>query len=486
MTTLLAIYALGRALVKKPWWAVVATGVIAASMPLIYFSRDTYSEPLAATFTFGGLALLWLALKTQQRSIWFLAGLVAGAGTITRIDGFLTIAEMLLFIAVFVGLSIKKDRNKAIRNAANLVAGMSLAAIIGWLDLRILSPAYFQDLAGDFKREVLAILIALVFGIIFWGVAWKTPYLKLLDKRTGNWRDETIVLGFLLMIAVLLSRVYWYHPVAAAGHRSLAEQSMSWLSWYLGPLVALLALFGAILAIVKILRKQSMLLLASLIVIVGTSAVYLIKPSIAPDQIWASRRLLPVILPGVAILATLALDWWHEQYIKRLKLGHIFAAMAGFSVIFSVLVISKPVITLRSYTQLAAIQDICNTLPNNAAILWVGVRPSQEIVQPTLGICQVPTQGFLPENVQDPTTKQLSKIAMNAAMHDKKVVIGVYGDQVTRLPERITKNLSSENNVFQFEQLEYSTSHAPQTRVSSTYSVKFGLVRTDGAVTPLQ
>jgi len=79
MTALIALYCFGR-LFMRPHWALIGVAVMALSLPLLYFSRDTYTEPLAATFTFGGLALLWLAQKNRRAALWLIAGTVIGAG----------------------------------------------------------------------------------------------------------------------------------------------------------------------------------------------------------------------------------------------------------------------------------------------------------------------------------------------------------------------------------------------------------------------
>src|SRR6185312_5287178 len=62
---LLALYVLGRRLIG-PFWALVPVLALAVSLPMLEFSRATYSEPLAMTFTLLGATLLWGAWKSDR------------------------------------------------------------------------------------------------------------------------------------------------------------------------------------------------------------------------------------------------------------------------------------------------------------------------------------------------------------------------------------------------------------------------------------
>ena len=48
------------------------------------------------------------------------------------------------------------------------------------------------------------------------------------------------------------------------------------------------------------------------IVLVGSAAV-LWQPFTVPDQPWASRRLVPVVIPGLILLATWAAAWLNRR-----------------------------------------------------------------------------------------------------------------------------------------------------------------------------
>lgn len=107
---LLAFYGFAR-LVIRPRWAVLAMGVLAFSMPMIYFSRDTYTEPLALLFAFGGLALLYSAsnrLPKINPFLLVLAGLSTGATALARADGYFVVIACVIFFCNRFALQRKK------------------------------------------------------------------------------------------------------------------------------------------------------------------------------------------------------------------------------------------------------------------------------------------------------------------------------------------------------------------------------------------
>lgn len=486
MSALLGIYAFGRVLVRHTWWAAVVTGAIALSMPFINFARDSYSEPLAATFTFGGLALLWVALKSQRLSIWFLAGFVAGAGTMTRLDGFLTVAEMLAFLTVVLIIITRVDRVRAARQSVVFIVGMALTSVLGWLDVSRLSAPYFEDLHSQFHGAMLTIAVIIVLGSIAVWLAWSTSLVGKLDRVTRSWRAEMGAVIVLSATILLVSRPLWYRPIdVTTGQRQYTEQSTQWVSWYIGSALAALGAVGIALAIARILKKRDMLMVAGLIVVVGTTLLYLINPGIAPDQIWASRRTVPVILPGVAVFAALTLSWLSEQYLHKVRWGYFFAGLASVAIVLTPLIISKPQLKLRSFTELAAMNDVCAAVPANAAILWVGNGPSQQITQPTRSVCGIPSQGYLLSSGTSLNNFVLATLAKNAEAHHRVPIIGTYAEDTPALPRDVRSHMKPVAT-FTIQQLEHTLIGPPEKTMTSNTVIELGKIWPNGAVQPLE
>lgn len=92
-----SVYGFARTIIKESY-ALLAMSALAVSMPMLYFSRDAYSEPLSMLFLFSSLSLAAIALKNPRRQlVWLLAGLAAGATCMTRVDGVLVLCGYATF-----------------------------------------------------------------------------------------------------------------------------------------------------------------------------------------------------------------------------------------------------------------------------------------------------------------------------------------------------------------------------------------------------
>ena len=120
---LLACYGLARQHTGRVW-ALVAMAALAVSLPLLYFTRNPYSEPVTLLFITGGLALLAEALRRDRAWTYGLAGLVLGSVTLARIDGFFYLITVPVFAAVALAAA---PAGRAARRGCGTGAGMA-----GW------------------------------------------------------------------------------------------------------------------------------------------------------------------------------------------------------------------------------------------------------------------------------------------------------------------------------------------------------------------
>jgi hypothetical protein len=123
--------------------------------------------------------------------------------------------------------------------------------------------------------------------------------------------------------------------------RLYSEDTLYWVIWYAGIATVLLGGFGAAILTRRCLRdllnwrdENGTALnwaLPLAIVLVGGGAI-LWQPFTVPDQPWASRRLVPVVIPGLILLATWAAAWLTKRARER-GAGVATAAVVGaFSV----------------------------------------------------------------------------------------------------------------------------------------------------------
>lgn len=494
---LIAIYGFARQLMK-PIWALVVVGAVALSLPLIYFSRDTYTEPLAATFTFGGLALVIEAQKRKKALSWLIAGLVVGAGALTRIDAYLVIAALSAFIVILLSLSPKQDRKSSLVASGLFITGMSIPAILGYLDIWQLSYSYFLSEWKNIKPELIAIAAIFVVGVPVIIVSWYTPVLKRLDKLTKSWRLQAIAAAILIVSLVLLSRPLWYTSYVARStivngtieqivQRDFAEITIQWLMWYIGPILTLLSGFGMALATRRLFQKKDLKLLAPLITIGGTALFYLVNPSIFPDQVWASRRLLPVILPGIAFFGVFTLQWLYkkQRFMGKKVPGNIVATSLATLAVVSPLFTTLPFIFTREATWHAPLASLCSSLPPNAAVLWIGTARTQ-LVEPTKAVCGLSSAGYGVLFGGDSKIDQevLAKVAKNAMQRGYQPIVGSFGNE-THLIEAEGSNSLAPVSSFSYKLIEQTHTRPPMNTNTYNNTIVVGIIEKDGVVRPL-
>lgn len=487
-------------------WAYISTLALAVSLPALYFSRDIYTEMLALTFIFTGACLTYLAMKREQSALgsWLLAGLSLGAASMVRIDSIVPIAG--IFGAVFVYLMLlpkRVSRGRLLLHFSLFTIVFLLVAGLGLLDLYFLASGYIKSLYPELWMELMAFGSIFIMGIVATVIAWKTKLLGIIDKHTMRWRAKAgaiLALGVCLFLAIrplwMVDRKESRHEVvrglveqiqasegsALDGYRTYAEATVNWIAWYIGPVLTVLAVMGLIIAVMRLLSTRDMKWLIAVAMIGGTSLIYLAKPSITPDQIWASRRLLPVILPGVALFGAVGFFWLEQR--KKLPLNMNSKVLAGVLATLAVigpLIISSPFLLKREYdSQLAQVKQLCASLPDKAALLWVA-GGKDTAVQTSRSICQVPAVGVRFARINK---QQFTGIA-------KKVIDNGYTPIVATLTCEYVPHLGVDSSTTRvissaaYFKYNSTVSRPPHGGHMLTSTVSLGVVNANGSVTPL-
>lgn len=331
---LLMVYAFASTVLRPVLALAVVTG-LAASLPEVYFSRTQYSEIVTQLLLFGGLWMVSRALAGGWPSAGLVAGLVLGATVMARLDSLLFMVAIGAF--VFIGLLIFRAAGAPRRRSTliSMLVGIVLAIGLGLADGLQFSPpyidanSYFLRLLGEGAGVLVAALIVLallrpvlrrvavvlavgqaaVAGIVPVTVAAAGVYGYLfrphLEYATYSPATDTLA-GYARYTAALQLA----EGVFVDGTRTYAEQSLLWIGWYLGPVVVGLAILGLAIMLSRYLRGRlrpgaQLFLLVFLI----SAALYFWNPIILPaDQIWVMRRYVPVILPGILLLAGFSLE----------------------------------------------------------------------------------------------------------------------------------------------------------------------------------
>ena len=431
----LAILAVGglTARLAGPQWAPAGALLLAITVPEIYTSRSAFSDTLAQALLFGGLCLVVDSFSSRRRiTLASLGGLALGL-TVLAGPSFLLV---VLPVIVVAGALLAGRRPQAIPLAAGWLAGVivGLATDVG-LDAPALStttPSFriIGALAGG-----LAVVTAAGVTIALVGPARRRAR-KLLAARPLRWLPEAgatlvILAGIGLVIRPYLQKVHGpASPYVAALQRLeglpvdpgrlYSESSLYWVIWYLGVPALLLGLIGLAMVTRMCLRAlitwrdptgeaRSWVLPASIIGW-GLFAV-LWQPGTVPDQPWASRQLVPVVLPGLIVLAVWVAAWMislaHARGAGRTA---VVLATACFVVAMGVpaaaitfgIALSQPAdpatrlalsgLAFRTTGagEVAAVEQLCGAIPPHSSVVLLDKVAARAFAQVIRGTCGVP------------------------------------------------------------------------------------------------
>jgi glycosyltransferase involved in cell wall biosynthesis len=315
---LLCLYAWATTVVG-PRWAVPATVIAGVTMPFMVFARDAYSEPIAMLLLFGGLWVLDVAHRGRLGAVWLVAGLLLGASSMARVDGYLYLAPVLLALTITSRLA-HSDRRRTRSGAGLCALGLAIGSVIGFWDTATLTGGYYDAaLSTRWQAMLLAAAAAAVGGWLLapllWARATAVPSDRADELRPTRWLQGALIVAVVAAMG-FFAWAYWVRPdetgipsMAAEGIDLLsylpqaATMSLHWLEWYLGPLGLVAALGGLLWLILRLGRTRGPdpAVIAGLGAVMITLLVYLWTPSVTPDQPWAMRRFAAVALPGLAV-----------------------------------------------------------------------------------------------------------------------------------------------------------------------------------------
>lgn len=500
---LFAFYGFLRLLLKKQRWAIAGVTLLSVSLPMLYFSRDAYTEPLALIFVFASLSILYFAHKTNAAPMWLVAGVTAGASALTRIDALLGLAGLIAAVFVAIIVATAKAKKPMLLGAFIFIITALVLFTLAYYDLSYLSPAYLKHHEHLLKAQMLVVGGLIAIGFMCSILSLHRGLLK--KVATGYTKHKKkIAIGAAYVAGavwlVLLSRPLWYvgrgvidnprvedvqktNGLMIDGWRTYAENSMEWLGWYIGVLTLVLAMVGLIIAIIKMVNSRNIIYFALVAVVGGASIIYINIPSITADQIWAARRFLPVIIPGLIALAmlTLALLESYKDKLPRWLHAHVTPALFGiFGVcLLAAAMTTAPFTTVRTYdNQLAQIEQVCDTLPENATLLLSGGY-TFVAVQTFRSVCNDVTVGYLPVSEKLPNSK-IKQINEAVRASGSELYIGALLVNIHALNDN---GVERPFNISMAEEYESTLIRKPQATVPYDLGFYLGRVTKDGKVT---
>jgi hypothetical protein len=408
-------------------WAPAAAAALALSLPEQYTSRSTFSEPLAQVLLFGGLCLLIDALviarqpaaRRAREPDWpgqdcvlaALAGLVLGLTVLVRIDA---LSDILPAVP-FLGLLLVARRRQAVPFGLGLVVGVGY----GLADGAVASRPYL-DLVGSSLRPLGLIAAAVVAATAVGLAAARSPAVR---TRLRAWRPAEPVVFWVPVAAAAVTVAIFVgfaaRPLVQKAAGPYNQNSLYWAVWYIGLPAVLLGVFGlGILA-----QRGTRALLAwtdpaaeartwalPLLTALWVSVTVLWRPAIAPDQPWASRRLVPFVLPGLILAAIWASAWLRDLAgVGQRGRARATSAVVACCCVASLLIpatltnldlgsTSGQALRARGMAfrpvgagQLTAVNGLCTAIGPDASVVILDPLTAGQFAQVIRGMCDTPT-----------------------------------------------------------------------------------------------
>jgi hypothetical protein len=421
--------------VAGPAWGLLAMAALAVSMPILYVGRDSYTEPLTMLFLMGALVFLHRAYTTGRWQDWALAGLVGGASTGVRVDSYGALIGVVAAGAVMVAVADPSGRRTALTRAGALLAGAAIPITLGWIDLTHLSQQYYDSQHSNITHLIAAlVLVTLAAPLVVW-LLWRSGVREWLGRERTARRltvgiNTTLVVVFLGLASRPLwqktrgplrtnlesMQARWHKPID--GTRTYNEQTIHWLAQYYGWPTIVLAVGGYALLITALIRRRAYVLSGTLGMGLTMSALYLYNCEVAPDQPWAMRRYVPVILPLLLTAAAVALRFLWQEERRRAWLRPAVVALAVVAVGFPA-VVSWPMRAVSEEDgQRQQLDDICTAVGPHGAIVEVDKDSIAGYGQSLRSFCDVPTIGLL-----DASPAQLAQVGAAARAHGRRLFV---------------------------------------------------------------
>ena len=437
-------------------WAPAAALVLAVSLPQQYTSRTTFSETLAQVMLYGGLCMLadsfvlsggrhaaayagppsWRDGPAPNVTLAFFAGLSLGLTLLIRIDG---LSDLLPAIP-FLGILLVSRRPQGIPFGI----GLFLGAAYGFADGYLLSRPYLDSIGPSLRPLAMIALGAVALTVIGMGVMSARrprPWLRsLFGAPPLRWLPEAAAALTVLAVLGFAVRPYFQtvrgetNPatisyvaelqrlahLAVDPTRQYSEDSLYWVIWYIGVPAVILGAIGLALLARRCLRAlltrrdsgAVRIWALPLMIISWVTVTVMWRPGIIPDQPWASRRLVPVVLPGL-ILAAIWASAWIKERGRKLGAGRLAESVVAVCCVIALLVPAAVttfgVGTTKTATGSArltadglafkrtgagedkAVRQLCASIGPNASVVILDPLTADRFSQVIRSMCATPT-----------------------------------------------------------------------------------------------
>jgi hypothetical protein len=367
--SLLAVYFAARALFG-PVAAWAGAVLLALDLAQVWFARYTMAEPATQLLVWIGIYALVALARRPTPFLGALTGLAWAGTLLARIDSVLLVPPVAVYLAWRA--RAPGERQPALLALGVLALGAAHFGLHAWL----LAPGYTTM---TFSGATLAVAAGgIAATLVSAGLAW-----LLLPRqaaaRTPSQTTRAAVLIALIALIGIIAYVVRPGPASpgvgegAAALEAAARESLVRLGWYVTPIGLALALAGA----GWLLWSGRWRRAAPLLGLLGLSlAFYLPNPLVSSDQPWAARRYLPVVLPGLLLLAAYGATVLGQRLGRPLRgrgrgARAIIAGLLCLAVAVWEWRTTAPIVAFREQAgAIAQVQALAALIPADAIVLF--------------------------------------------------------------------------------------------------------------------
>jgi hypothetical protein len=408
---LLVCYALSSRLIGSRW-ALLVPALLAINPLQTWFARDAYSELVVQVVALGGIWLYLHARATMSPATAAISGALIATSVLARFDALAIVACLVGFAALEWTRCDDAERPDVMRRVVAVFGVVLLGAALYCSVMTYLTSRSYLDWHGTSTRPLHYMLFASVALAAMWIAVHRLrpgPGRRLARAR---W---PFAIGSVLVIAACVWAYVWrpsdpavaFSPTGiTASVPNLGAWTSAHWTWSLRWFVDWFGISAVVIGVVGLLSLGRRALrgdvAATIVVVVAAplAILYLWRPSVAPDQPWAMRRFLPVVIPGLVIAVAFALHAMSDlvrrvrQRRKRVA-GYLAIGALALAIFAQNAVAAAPLVGARAqHGALTAVKKVCNELPGDAAVL---VYPASfldnNMTQTIRGFCEVPTAG---------------------------------------------------------------------------------------------
>ncbi len=404
---LLAAYSVAVRLTRRPLLSLLVPMVIGVSLPLLVLARDMYSEPYLLLVLWSMVLLLDRLWMRSNRSAALVAGIFAGALLAIRVESVL----YLTALAALVAFVARKGRPDLRSLLPVFVLGAVPGVVLGLIDFLGFTGGY-SEIAGAEVRlaAVLFISVAILAPLALWAWGHLPKLAEALTRRRAYIGSCFAALTAMLLFFMWLVRPRldpdrvstqrWgvMGPIqisegdAVDLFRTYYEDSVNWIAWYVGPALVVLSILGLAVMIRQLVMGKLGAAATLVLAMFWTGGIaYLFKPGITPDQLWATRRLVPVVLVGFLLASVVMVGLILDALEGRAALQRLVGGIAAVVLLVPAVLTTSPIALLAEQPSMFGVVDsACEMISEQAAVLVVGTLASDTLPLALRSMCRVP------------------------------------------------------------------------------------------------